>query len=88
MLRVRYSTGLRYDPGHGGLAVLFVEAALGGASLGVLGVLACHGIDRLLAGHQDAQALPPDQATDPASLDPVVQALPPWYRDGRGSWPA
>jgi hypothetical protein len=54
----------------GGLAVLFVEAALGGASLGVLGVLACHGIDRLLAGHQHAQALPP------------------WYRDGRGSWPA
>jgi hypothetical protein len=50
----------------------------------VLGVLACHGIDRLLAGHQHAQALPPDQGTDPASLDPVAQVLPPWYRDGRG----
>ena len=48
MLRVIRSTGFRYDLGHGGLAVLFVEAALGGASLGVLGVLACHGIDRLL----------------------------------------
>ena len=72
----------------GELAVLFAEAELGGASLGVLGVLACYGIDRLLAGHQHAQVLPPDQGTDPASLDPVVQVLPPWYRDGRGSWPA
>ncbi|HEV2920178.1 MAG TPA: hypothetical protein VG673_13185 [Actinomycetota bacterium] len=47
-----------------------------------------NGIDRLLAGHQHAKALPPDQGADPASLDPVVQVLPPWYRDGRGSWPA
>jgi hypothetical protein len=54
----------------------------------VLGVLACHGVDRLLAGHQHARVLPPDQGTDPASLDPVVPVLPPWYRDGRGSWPA
>ena len=54
----------------------------------MLGVLACYGIDRLLAGHQHAQVLPPDQGTDPASLDPVVQVLPPWYRDGWGSWPA
>jgi hypothetical protein len=88
MLRVRQSTELSYDRVMRELAVLFAEAALGGASLGVLGVLACHGIDRLLAGHPHAQALPPDQATDPASLDPVVQVLPPWYRDGRGSWPA
>jgi hypothetical protein len=73
-------------PGHGELAVLFAEAALGGASLGVLGVLACYGIDRLLAGHQHAPMLPPDQGTDPAPLDPVP-VLPPWPR-GRGSWPA
>ena len=72
MLRVRRSTGLGYDPDHGGLAVLFVEAALGGASLGVLGVLACHGIDRLLAGHQHAKAPPPDQGADPASLDRLL----------------
>jgi hypothetical protein len=72
----------------GELAVLFAEAALGGASLGVLGVLACHGIDRLLAGHGAAPVLPPDPAAEPAPLDPVVPVLPPWYRDGRGSWPA
>ncbi len=66
--------------------MLFAEAALGGASLGVLGVLACYGIDRLLAGHQHPQILPPDQGADPAPLDPVP-VLPPWYR-GRGSWPA
>jgi hypothetical protein len=88
MLRARRSTELRYDPAMGELAVLFAEAALGGASLGLLGGLACHGIDRLLAGHRHAQVLPPDQGTDPASLDPVVPVLPPWYRDGRGSWPA
>jgi hypothetical protein len=70
------------------LAVLFAEAALGGASLGVLGVLACHGIDRLLAGHGPAPVLPPDPGAEPAPLDPVVPVLPPWYRDGRGSWPA
>jgi hypothetical protein len=88
MLRMRRSTGLRYDPAMGELAVLFAEAALGGASLGVLGVLACHGVDRLLAGHQQARVLPPDQGAEPASLDQVVPVLPPWYRDGRGSWPA
>jgi hypothetical protein len=72
----------------GELAVLFAEAALGGASLGVLGVLACSGVDRLLAGHRRARVLPPDQGTDPTPLDPVVPMLPPWYRDPRGSWPA
>jgi hypothetical protein len=84
---VRRSTGLGYDPAMGELAVLFAEAALGGASLGVLGMLACYGIDRLLTGHQHAPVIPPDQGTDPAPLDPVVPVLPPWYR-GRGSWPA
>jgi hypothetical protein len=79
---------LRYGLAMGELAVLFAEAAPGGASLGVLGVLACHGVDRLLAGHQRARVLPPDQGADPASLDPVVPVLPPWYRDDRGSWPA
>jgi hypothetical protein len=40
-------------------------------------------VDRLLAGHQQARVLPPDQGADAASLDPVVPVLPPWYRDGR-----
>jgi hypothetical protein len=39
-----------------------------GASLGVLGVLACYGVDRLLAGYQQARVLPPDQGCDPANM--------------------
>ncbi|HET6812464.1 MAG TPA: hypothetical protein VFJ69_00400 [Actinomycetota bacterium] len=36
--------------------------------MGEPAVLACYGVDRLLAGYQQARVLPPDQGCDPANM--------------------